>query len=84
MLDGNFTDRPTSFRRFGIGYEQDIKVVLHIISCESRTMEWSSPDDSGVFRIHETGVDMSGEDLDLYCRSDWSAEMAALRQQAAR
>ena len=82
MTDGNFSDQPTAFRRFGIRYEHDPLIQLHVVSCGDREFELSMPDSSGVFRIHDHAVELSDEGFELYCESDWSSEMNALREQA--
>lgn len=83
ITDGNFSSKPTAFRRIIARYDEQVQVFIHVVSCQERTYEWSSPSADGVFQIQESDAKLSDDDFELYCVSDWRPEMVALRGQTS-
>lgn len=79
---------PLSYRRGEDGafhtvilrYKEDRRELIVHAGCSDKTMLLSEPDNSGVFRYRtEKATEMSKEDIEIYCLTDYSEQVQAVR-----
>lgn len=67
------------FREVVMKYKEEPRVVIVDPDCEDKTILRSSPEDKGIFRYSQEGIqEMNDEEILTYCNHDWSKEKEAL------
>lgn len=68
------------FHAVVLRYKEDRQQMIVHASCQDKTMSISRPDSSGVYRYTTEGeVEMSEQDIEIYCHTDYSEQMNFMR-----